>query len=111
MLSAAEIPAGTHPMPTDSRSGSVAARAQRIRLARRALGLTSSQLADMLGEDRSAWAKVEKGRRPISLRQLELLCSRTEASADYILFGDASALPFDFRLRLLERENPTEPSP
>lgn len=96
-------------MHAASRTETVAARAQRIRAARRALGLNSAQLADLLGQDRSGWAKVEKGTRPISLRQVEILCERTEVTADYILFGDASALPFDFRSRLLERENLTEP--
>ncbi|MFC4599911.1 helix-turn-helix domain-containing protein [Cohnella hongkongensis] len=59
----------------------------RIRKAREEKGITQETLAEALDVSNAYISKIERGRTPINLNNLDKICAVLETSADYILRG------------------------
>lgn len=76
----------------------------RLSVIREAFGLKPSEAADLLGIDRSAWTRFEKGKRIIPYDKAFLLVDRFGVSLDYIILGRSDQLSFEVREKLREAE-------
>lgn len=78
----------------------------RLSLIRRALGLSSSEIADALGIERTYWSRFENGRRAPNELTVALLMERYGVTSDFVIFGRWAGLPFDLatRMRAIEAE-------
>lgn len=77
----------------------------RMRVLREALGLKPSEIADMLGIERTYWSRFENGTRPVTPVVQALLRQRFGVSLDYLILGDWSHLPHDLALRMRDVES------
>ncbi|MFB9274079.1 helix-turn-helix domain-containing protein [Cohnella cellulosilytica] len=59
----------------------------RIRKAREEKGITQETLAESLDVSNAYISKIERGRTPVNLNNLDKICAVLETSADYILRG------------------------
>ena len=63
---------------------------KRVRRQRESLSLTRDQFAEQIELSPQFLAEVENGKKGMSAETLYKICSRTNASSDYILFGRQS---------------------
>ena len=79
----------------------------RLRTLRLSLGLKPSEIADMLGIERTYWSRFEGGKRPVSDDLAVLLVVRFGVTLDWLILGRLDKLPFDLaeRLRSVEKNN------
>ena len=73
---------------------------QRLRLIRVAHGLKPSEIADLLGIERTYWYRFEGGRRAPSDEVAWLLVQRFGVTMDYLILGREAGLPLDLAKRL-----------
>lgn len=64
---------------------------KRVRRQREGLSLTRDQFAEQIELSPQFLAEIENGKKGMSAETLYKICSRTDASSDYILFGRQSA--------------------
>jgi len=78
----------------------------RLGLLRRALGMTSSEMADSLGIERTYWSRFEKGRQGLSDSVAALLVVRFGVTLDFLMLGRWDKLPVDLaeKMRALPPE-------
>lgn len=72
----------------------------RLRLLREALGLSPSEMADMLGIERTYWSRFENGRRAINDTTAALLVTTFGVTLDFLILGRADKLPVDLAMRI-----------
>lgn len=72
----------------------------RLKLARQALGLKPSEIADSLEIERTYWSRFENGKRLPTLEFSVLMCCRYPLTLDFIYRGQTGALPEDFAKKL-----------
>lgn len=60
---------------------------KRVRRQRESLSLTRDQFAEQIEISPQFLAEIENGKKGMSAETLYKICSRTNASSDYILFG------------------------
>lgn len=68
---------------------------QRLKLLRRALEKSPSEMADSLDIERTYWSRFEKGRQGLSDTVAALLVVRTGVTLDWLILGRWDRLPFD----------------
>lgn len=73
---------------------------ERMRILREAFGLKASEIADMLGVERTYWTRFEKGRRAISDEVAYALVDRFGVTLDFLLLGRWDKLPLDVAEKL-----------
>lgn len=83
---------------------------QRLRRIREAEGLNEAEMSRRLGTDRTNYGRWEDGERRISMNGLIALCTVTDATADYVLFGSLAGMSFDLRDRLRALQDLTSDS-
>ena len=59
-----------------------------LRQHRRHLGLSQEELADLLDVHRTYVGGIERGERNLSLQSIEVMCSRLDLPAEFLLFSD-----------------------
>lgn len=62
----------------------------RIARLRKSAGLTQAELSALIGINEKNLSAIERGKNGIAMNTLVALCKTLHASADYILFGEAS---------------------
>ncbi len=67
---------------------------------REAYDLKPSEIADMLGVDRSHWTRFEKGQRAISDECAYALVKRFSVTLDWLILGRMDKLPFEVAEKL-----------
>ena len=67
---------------------------------REAYGLKPSEIADMIGVDRSHWTRFEKGQRAISDECAYGLVQRFSVTLDWLILGRIDKLPFEVAEKL-----------
>ena len=72
----------------------------RLALLREAHGLKSSEMADMLGIERTYWSRFEGGKRPITESVAALLVDRFGVTLDFLILGRWDRLPLELSQRL-----------
>ncbi|WP_147127794.1 helix-turn-helix transcriptional regulator [Shimia ponticola] len=71
--------------------------APRIAAIRSVLGLTQTQLAEIIGLDRSTMSKVERGEKGLAIQHGETLAQLYGFGLDFIYRGDLNDIPLDYR--------------
>lgn len=66
---------------------------ERLRAIREANNLRPSEIAAMLGVERTYWTRWEKGRRPIPPPEAWKLTQMFEVDLDFILAGEMKSVP------------------
>lgn len=79
----------------------------RLKLLREALNLTPSEMADMLGIERTYWSRFEGGKRAITEPFAALLVDRFGVSLDFLILGRWDRLPFDLAAKMRAVESRT----
>lgn len=74
----------------------------RLTLLREAHDLKPSEMADMLGIERTYWSRFEGGKRPITESIAALLVDRFGVTLDFIILGRWDRLPLELSQRLRE---------
>lgn len=77
----------------------------RLSLIRRAHGLRSSEIADLLDIDRTNWSRFENGQRAIPHEKAYLLAQKFKLTFDFIYLGRWGGLTVDVAERLRTAEN------
>lgn len=67
--------------------------APRLIAARKALGLSKAEFADMIGLDRSSYTKVEKGVKPLLPREASRIWQLYGIDLNFIYLGQVGGLP------------------
>lgn len=88
--------------PSKPDPASTAAIAERLRLTRRALGYTTTEMCRRMGSvsHGSAYTNYEMDRRRISTDHALALCASCSLTMDWIYLGDARMLPPDLREKI-----------
>ena len=73
---------------------------KRMKLLREAFDLQPSEIADMIGIERTYWTRFEKGHRPISDLAAYLLVDRFGITLDWLILGRWDKLPLDVANKL-----------
>lgn len=81
---------------------------QRIASRRKQLGLTQEQAAELSGLSHQFFACVERGLKNIRAENVIKLSNALNVSADYILFGETTAIDRNYIAALLEPLNELE---
>ena len=58
---------------------------ERIRALREDMDKTQKEIAELLGIRQSYYSEQERGRKPFQIKQIQILCSYYQVSADYVL--------------------------
>lgn len=74
----------------------------RLKLIRMAHDLSPSEMADLLGIERTYWSRFELGRRAITDPVAALLVLRFRVTLDFVVLGIWDKLPFDLAERMKE---------
>lgn len=77
----------------------------RLMLLREALGLKSSEIADMLDIERTYWSRFENGKRAITDATAALLVERFGVSLDFLILGRWDRLPLDLAEKMRRVES------
>jgi transcriptional regulator with XRE-family HTH domain len=80
----------------------------RLMLLREALGLRPSEMADLLGIERTYWSRFETGKRPITMGVAALLVHRFGVTLDFIFLGNWAGVPLDLAEKMRAKE--TQPA-
>ena len=77
----------------------------RLGLLREAHNLKPSEMADMLGIERTYWSRFENGRRAITEKHAALLVHKFGVTMDFLILGKWDRLPLELaeRMRKVER--------
>lgn len=67
----------------------------RLKLLREALDMSPSEMADMLGIERTYWSRFEKGRQGLSDSVAALLVVRFGVTLDWLILGVWGGMPLD----------------
>ncbi|QCP84351.1 XRE family transcriptional regulator [Cereibacter sphaeroides] len=78
---------------------------RRLRFLRKAHGLRSAEIADLVGIPRTYWSRFELGRRALTNDVAASLCDRFGVSLDYLILGRMSGMPFEMVEKLREVES------
>ncbi len=73
---------------------------RRMALLREAHGLKPSEMADMLGIERTYWTRFEKGNRAINDEVAYLLVERFGVTLDWLILGRWGSLTLDISNKL-----------
>lgn len=73
---------------------------RRLEMLREALGLSSSQIADSLGIQRTYWSRFETGKRVVTEEVAALLCDRFGVTMDFLYLGRWNGLPLSLAERM-----------
>ena len=73
---------------------------ERLRLIRLAFGLKPSEIADMLGVERTYWSRFEGGKRAPSDELAYLMTDRFGVTLDFLILGKWDRLPLDVAEKL-----------
>lgn len=73
---------------------------RRMQLLREAFDLKPSEIADMLGIERTYWTRFEKGNRPVNDEVAYLLVDRFGITLDWLILGRWGSLPLDVANKL-----------
>lgn len=73
---------------------------KRLRIIREGYGLKPSEIADILGIERTYWSRFEGGKRVVSNEVAYLLTEKFGVTTDFILLGRWDKLPLDVAERL-----------
>ena len=73
---------------------------KRMRIIREGFGLKPSEIADLLGIERTYWSRFEKGHRAPSEEVAYLLTERFGITLDFLLLGKWDKLPLDVAEKL-----------
>lgn len=76
--------------------------ARRVEALRIVLDINKSTFADQVGIDRSSYAKILKGEKPLALDMGFSICENFNVSMDYLYRGKTHDLPLSFGLALRE---------
>ena len=68
---------------------------KRLRLLREAFGLKPSEMADLLGIQRTYWSRFENGKQGLSDSVAALLVVRFGVTLDFLILGRWDRLPID----------------
>lgn len=74
--------------------------ARRLTLAREALGLKKSEMADSVGIDRSSYTKIENGDKVLNADMAFAIAERWGVSMDYLYRGRLTDLPASIASKL-----------
>ena len=72
----------------------------RIRHLRKALGLTQTQIADLLWVEQTAWSNWEVGIRLPDVYAMSRWCDLHGVTLDYIYRGEIRTLPYELAVKL-----------
>lgn len=72
----------------------------RLMLLREALGLKPSEMADLLGIERTYWSRFEGGKRAITDASAALLCDRFGVTLDFLILGKWHMLPLELSQKM-----------
>jgi plasmid maintenance system antidote protein VapI len=72
----------------------------RLKLLRNAFDLKPSEIADLLGIERTYWSRFENGKRAITDTVAVALVERFDVTLDFLILGRWEKLPFDLAERL-----------
>ena len=75
---------------------------RRLKLLREAFDLKPSEMADMLGIERTYWSRFEGGKRAVSDEVAYLLTERFGITLDFLILGKWDKLPLDVAAKLRE---------
>ncbi|MFV1591275.1 helix-turn-helix transcriptional regulator [Phaeobacter sp. JH20_12] len=81
----------------------------RLSLLRRALGLQPSEIADLLGIERTYWSRTEGGKRAASKELAALLVDRFGVTMDFVILGQWGGLPLELATKMRAIESQEEP--
>ena len=73
---------------------------KRLRIIREGYDLKPSEIADILGIERTYWSRFEGGKRVVSNEVAYLLTEKFGVTTDFILLGRWDKLPLDVAERL-----------
>lgn len=76
--------------------------------------MSSAEMADFLGINRTYWTRFEKGHRPVTEGVAALLVDRFGVSLDFIILGRWDRLPIDIAEEMrsvLEKNSSSKLSP
>lgn len=73
----------------------------RITAMRETLSLSSAELADAIGLDRSTLSKIERGKAGLTIAHGEAIADKFGFGLDFIYRGDLSDVPDKYRSRLM----------
>lgn len=76
--------------------------AKRVEALRNVLGINKSAFADQVGIDRSSYAKILKGDKPLALDMGYSICEHFNVSMDYLYRGKTHDLPLSLALDIRE---------
>lgn len=82
---------------------------ERLRAIRESNNLSPSQMADLLGVERTYWTRWEKGHRPIPTPEAAKLTEMFEVDLDYILVGNTKSVPAEVQAALRAALSRTPP--
>jgi hypothetical protein len=72
----------------------------RLMLLREALGMSPSEISDLLGIERTYWSRFENGKRPITEAVAALLVARFNVTLDFLILGRWDTLPFELAQKM-----------
>lgn len=79
---------------------------KRISMRRKQLGLTQEELAEKAGLTSQTISTAETGSKALRPANIVKLCSALEISADYLLFGETSAMDYGIMSQKVSRLPP-----
>jgi transcriptional regulator with XRE-family HTH domain len=79
--------------------------AARLHRLRRAIGITQTKAAEVVGVTLFKWHKMEHGQHPIDPLALQIFCEEYGIGADYVILSTYTTLPPVLRGRVLEMED------
>ena len=83
--------------------------ARRLAAARKALGLSKAEFADMIGIDRSSYTKIENGVKPLLPPAAIVIFQLYGVDLNYIYLGQVGGLPSSLSSKVIDHlNNPTE---
>lgn len=76
---------------------------KRIQTVRKAMAISSLDLADYIGISSNQLSRIENGKVPIKTEYLFILSQVLNVTVDYLLFGDTSSLKYKEITHILNR--------
>lgn len=76
---------------------------ERLVKARKQAGLSQGQAGQMIGMSASGFCDIEKGRNPLTVERLLVLCEKYEVSETWVLTGTNPNFKADKMLKLIQK--------
>lgn len=73
---------------------------KRLTILREAFGLSKSEMADLLGIERTYWSRFENGKRPVNSDVAYLLVDRFDVTLDFLILGRWEKLNYEVAEKL-----------